>query len=947
LLRLKVVESLEASMRRVTGFVLTVLGAFLIVVAALLRFWLAPSAAKFPLNEYQVVTLSGTGSYFSQSQLQELNGVGVKVTFTIKGDTSAGNSTNAVWGFFENVQDTTNNAPIANVPYREAFNRRTGQLVDCCGEFVSDPVTGKSNHSVQMSGLGLFFPIGAQKQTYSIFDPTAARTEQATYQGTAEVDGILAYKYVEKVNPTMYGTDQVPGNVLGSPSSTVPLGEYYSATNTFYIDPETGAPLDTSQTQSITLGTSPSNVQIQASQVSVIETGASIAQVVSSDQSARNKLTLAQVILPVIGLALGLVLLVVGIILLRSGRDDDRQEPAWMGSRQLNTYPESGPRYMFLAITVVATITLYYELYVGGSVSTLILPNLHMTFTFYVTVLAFGNLIGAFGSLFAGLADRIGRANIVVIGLFFTGVFTAFVLPAATSKWTFSIEGFVVGVVEGMALVATPALIRDFSPQVGRAAAMGFWTAGPVAGSLIVTAVATNTIPAVINDQRFWTHEYHICGAVGLVVFFIAFFGLRELSPQLRDQLMVTMRDRMLIEARARGLDVERLLHRPFRQLLRADVVVSALAIALMLLIYYTAVAFGLIYLTSVFGFSVKDANGLGNWNWGFNVIAVILVGILSDLVRVRKPFMVIGGIGAAVMTIIYLEEAGHHPGYYTVALMLAGLAFFLGVAYTPWMASFTETVEDRNPALIATGLAIWGWVLRVVVFASFLVLPHVVTSVTPLVDYGTTAQQYQATYPKQIAFASSHPAIVAEAQKYAPQLATAQRIAPELAVLESNVALFARLSAYSNPNSIPASLAAQAVAAAGGGTKGIAMLTNIQNDQAAIESVISVQLQLDQLKPYAAQLEALSKVPPQVFPFLLAHKAALTTAQAQAPGQWKNWYWACFGGIVFFVLCIPLVRGRWSPSAARRDEEEHEAATRAELAALANAGSDLAGAGS
>ena len=61
---------------------------------------------------------------------------------------------------------------------------------------------------------------------------------------------------------------------------------------------------------------------------------------------------------------------------------------------------------MYLAITVLATITLYYELYVGGSVSTLILTNLHMSFTFFVLTLAFGALIGAFGSLFAGITDR-------------------------------------------------------------------------------------------------------------------------------------------------------------------------------------------------------------------------------------------------------------------------------------------------------------------------------------------------------------------------------------------------------------------------------------------------------------------------------------------------------------------------------------------------------------
>jgi MFS family permease len=926
-------------MRRGSGFVLTLLGAFLIVVAALLRFWLGPAVAKDPLNEYQVLHLAGSGSYFNKSQAQEDSGVSLAVTSTIKGNVSLGSSSTAVWDLFTYVKDTTNNQTITYIPYRQAFDRKTAETVNCCGAYITDPVSDTANHSVQASGLGPFWPVGSKKQTYMWFDTIAGKPEPASYQGTTDIDGVQTYKYVEKVSPTRYGSYGVPGTVVGSSQATVQLGEYYSATNTFYVDPITGAPLDLTQDQTITLGPSAANVEITASSIQVAETPASVASVVSSDKSARTKLLLVQDILPLIGLLLGLVLMVIGFILVRAGGPDST-EGQWLWRRQLENYPDNGPRVLFLAITVIATITLYYELYVGGSVSTLLLTNLNMSFTFYVTVLAIGNLIGAFGSLFAGLADRLGRANIVVIGLFFTGVFTAFVLPAATSKWTFSIEGFVVGVVEGMALVATPALIRDFSPQVGRAAAMGFWTAGPVAGSLIVTAVGSHTIPAVVNDTRFWTHEYHICGAVGIVVAFIALFGLRELSPQLRDQLMVTMRDRMLIEARAKGLDVEELLYRPFRQLLKPDVVVSAFAVAVMLLVYYTAVAFGLIYLTTVFGFSVKDANGLGNWNWGFNVIGVILVGVLSDLVRVRKPFMVVGGLGAAALTIIYLNEAGHHPGYYTLAVMLAALAFFLGMAYTPWMASFTETVEARNPALIATGLAIWGWVLRVVVCVAFLIIPHIITSVTPVANYGSQAQAYQAEFPKQVAFAQAHPAIVLEAQKYAKQLGEAQRLAPELAVLQAHITLFLQLQAYKNPADAPPALINQAIAAAGGGTKGLAMLANISANQAGIQDVLSAETQLLQLKPYAAQLELLQKPGvTQALLFLNAHGKALQQAQAQAPNQWKKWYWVCFGGIIFFILCIPLLRGRWSPMAARRDEEEHEAEIQAELDDLADMG--------
>ena len=184
-------------------------------------------------------------------------------------------------------------------------------------------------------------------------------------------------------------------------------------------------------------------------------------------------------------------------------------------NRQLDYYPATGARMRYLAITVLATITLYYELYVGGSVSTYILNNLHASFTFFAVTTALGSLVGAFGSLLAGLADRFGRANLVVFGLFFAAIFIEFIIPLASNKWAFATEGFIVGFVEGICLVATPALIRDFSPQVGRATAMGFWTSGPVLGSLIVSIVGTVTIPTIVHDTHFWTHEYRICGVVG------------------------------------------------------------------------------------------------------------------------------------------------------------------------------------------------------------------------------------------------------------------------------------------------------------------------------------------------------------------------------------------------------------------------------------------------
>src|SRR4029077_12657582 len=84
--------------------------------------------------------------------------------------------------------------------------------------------------------------------------------------------------------------------------------------------------------------------------------------------------------------------------------------------------------------------------------------------------------------------------------------------------------------------------------------------------------------------------------------------------------------------------------------------------------------------------------------------------------------------------------------------------------------------------ALIATGLAIWGWIIRIVVFAAYLCLPLVVNTVTPLVNYGAQVSGYAAQYKPELAFATAHPDVVATAQKIPPNvLASAGKIPPDV----------------------------------------------------------------------------------------------------------------------------------------------------------------------
>src|ERR1700760_2551304 len=188
--------------------------------------------------------------------------------------------------------------------------------------------------------------------------------------------------------------------------------------------------------------------------------------------------------------------------------------------RQLNHYPDTGRRVLYLGIVVLATIMLYYELYIPGAVSPTIIASYHMTFSYYVYIIVIGNAVGAFGSLLAGLADRWGRANLVAYGLVVTALLVLLGIPNAPNKVTYGVIYGAIAVVEGVILVATPALIRDFSPQLGRASAMGFWTLGPVLGSLVVAAFVSGA------GNRSWQDQYRISGVIGLAVFAVALIGL-------------------------------------------------------------------------------------------------------------------------------------------------------------------------------------------------------------------------------------------------------------------------------------------------------------------------------------------------------------------------------------------------------------------------------------
>ena len=185
---------------------------------------------------------------------------------------------------------------------------------------------------------------------------------------------------------------------------------------------------------------------------------------------------------------------------------------------------------------------------------------------------------------------------------------------------------------------------------------MGFWTLGPVLGSLVVSIQISNT-----SNTTPWHNQYVASGIVGLVV--AAALGAvpaRAHAGPARPghgQQPRPGADR----GQAKGIDVEASLRTRSGRCSSPTSCCSAFAISVFLIIYYVAVGFFPVYFQTIFGFSQTKANALGNWIWAFDAGALLVIGCLSDKVRVRKPFMVVGAIGAIVMTIIF-ADARHAP---------------------------------------------------------------------------------------------------------------------------------------------------------------------------------------------------------------------------------------------------------------------------------------------
>ncbi|HEY2296609.1 MAG TPA: DUF3068 domain-containing protein [Jatrophihabitans sp.] len=320
-------------MVRIWAYVTLFLGAFLLVLAGLVEFAVAPAAVKAPLtipSKYTVILASGHNfNYFDASTGKNIR-ISVWITRTIQGDPVSGDSSVAVYN--ESLcltRDTDNTHPgcvtaadpqhrlITNSSDRIAFDRKNGMA-------VNDPkyhanVNGDQN--IQHVGLGYKFPIDTGKTTYPYFDTVVGKAFPMKYSGEDHLEGLTVYKFVQKiVNQAVYTNNTFPST--------------YTNTRTVWIEPTTGVIVKGSEQLKQTLtgkaNLDPNSKVVEPQLAGVVALQGTLqftqSTVKLQAQLAKDNLPrihLVRLWLPLIALIAGAISIGVAVLLFRRGRGSD------------------------------------------------------------------------------------------------------------------------------------------------------------------------------------------------------------------------------------------------------------------------------------------------------------------------------------------------------------------------------------------------------------------------------------------------------------------------------------------------------------------------------------------------------------------------------------------------------------------------------------------------
>lgn len=300
---------------RKLSLVLIALGAFLIVLAPMVRWYAYPKLAVAPANQRSVTTLVGpNATLFDVGTLKEIN-TDLTTVVNTTGDSSTPDKAPGYVTYVNSTSTTSADGVMRSRDVeRMTFHETSGEAnPKCCGDFVS--TTEGVETPVSHHGIVAKFPFQTEKKSYDFWDSTLLKAQPIKYQGTGKVEGVDVYKFGQTLAPVAYETMEVPLSVLGLPGDeNVTADRVYGVTRTMWVEPETGVILKRSESVNETLNYQ-NEPRVTLTKVTTGYDDKTVKKNADEYGSQATLLHLVRVTGPLAALVLGLLMVIAGIVL--------------------------------------------------------------------------------------------------------------------------------------------------------------------------------------------------------------------------------------------------------------------------------------------------------------------------------------------------------------------------------------------------------------------------------------------------------------------------------------------------------------------------------------------------------------------------------------------------------------------------------------------------------
>jgi OPA family glycerol-3-phosphate transporter-like MFS transporter len=380
-------------------------------------------------------------------------------------------------------------------------------------------------------------------------------------------------------------------------------------------------------------------------------------------------------------------------------------------SRTLAEYPLGAYRWTLLLLTVLAAVLAGYEFQLAP-ILPLLLPFLHLGHIQYGYFITFTVLVSAISAFVGGpLADRYGRVIILdaCLAVITVMVFANLLIVGIKS---FLVIRTLMAMVGGLMAGAGAALVRDMSPRLTRALAFGLLTIGPVGSNYLANFIAGWTLPY----YHTWQSQIWIMGFLAILMYTPIFLWLKDLSPELRLKIFQTELAALEVAGRRRpsAAELPSSTTQAFITLLRHfEPWLMVVPFTISLSLYFAIQNFGPLMFTESFHYSPADAARMSSYFWLGHMGALVMIGVISDRLQVRRPISIIGAVAAALLLAWWIPRFGEALPRHVMTIVATLLGCLLAMVAVPWAAQYSETLEDTSPALQATGWAFYGLIAR------------------------------------------------------------------------------------------------------------------------------------------------------------------------------------------------------------------------------------------